>query len=89
MVYTIIMGHCGGDVYVLLMVHSRWTEIAWQPRDTIGVHAATVANLTVACGVGQGEDDRPSWAHTTVLGNIRREVVQGVSRSQAGLQGDS
>ena len=35
------------------MVHSRWTEIAWQPRDTIGVRAATVAHLTVACGVGQ------------------------------------
>ena len=35
------------------MVHSRWTEVAWQPRGTIGVRAATVAHLTVACGVGQ------------------------------------
>ena len=42
MVYTIIMGHCGGDVYVLLMVHSRWTEIAWQLRDTVEVRTATV-----------------------------------------------
>ena len=52
-IYTIIMGHFGRDVYVLLMVHSRWTEIAWQPHDTIEVRAVTVAHLTVAFGVGQ------------------------------------
>ena len=27
--------------------------IAWLPRDTMGIRAATVAHLTVACGVGQ------------------------------------
>ena len=40
-------------MYVLLMVHSRWTEITWHPRDTIEVRAATQAHLTVACGVRQ------------------------------------
>ena len=50
---TIIMGHCGGNVYVLLMAHGRWAEIAWQSRDTIEVRATTVANLAVACGGGQ------------------------------------
>ena len=34
---TIIMGHCGGDVYVLLMVRGRWSEITWQPRDPVGL----------------------------------------------------
>ena len=33
------MGHCGGMCVFVLMVHNRWTEVAWQPRVTVEIRA--------------------------------------------------
>ena len=30
------MGHSSGDRYSVLMVHGRWTEVAWQLRASVG-----------------------------------------------------